>query len=164
MCKISLVFKMAVTALIYGVIITSCGSSGSRSVDSIIKDNDTIVEQNTVPIKLEPLKNETLRLKGKDPFGSVIELKGEHIIVDSLILKPSSIQLEIKDNFMVVKSRGSYGVFMILSLPDFRLIKEFGNYGPGPDEFISPSLCRNTQSDILATVVDINGKVFDVFA
>jgi hypothetical protein len=44
------------------------------------------------------------------------------------------------------------------------LLKTFGRVGPGPDEFsFFPNLCRNTEPDILATVVNaINGKIFDV--
>jgi len=153
---------MITTALICGMIFTGCGSGGNRAIDGMARDNDTITEPNITPIKLEPLKNETLRLRGRDPFGGIIELKGEHITHNSLILNPSSIQMIIKDNLMLVKSRGSRDVFMLLSLPNLQMIKSFGSYGPGPDEFFSPSLCKNTQPDILATVVDVSGKIFDV--
>jgi len=152
-----------ILALICGVVFSSCGSSGSRTTDSMMKDNDTIVELDKNSVKLEPLKNETLRLKGKDPFGGVIELKGEQIIVDSLILKPKEIEMVIKDNFMVVKSHVSYGLFMLLSFPELRLIKTFGTIGPGPDEFMFPSLCKNTQPNILATIMETtNGKIYDL--
>ena len=162
MYKTNLVFKGMIVALICGMTFTGCSGSGGKTTDSMMKDNDSIIESNIVYAKLEPLKDETLRLKGKDPFVDIIELKGEHIIVDSLILKPASIEMVIKDNYMIVKSRGSYGVFTLLSFPELRLIKSFGSYGPGPEEFTSPSLCKNTRPDIVATVVDINGKIFDI--
>jgi len=152
---------MITTALICGMMVTSCGSGGSRAIDSMARDNDSITEPIIIP-KLEPLKNETLRLRGRDPFGGIIELKGEHITHNSLILNPSEIKMIIKDNLMLVKSIGSRDVFMLLSLPDLQMIKSFGSFGRGPEDFILPQLCRNIQPDILATVVDVNGKIFDV--
>jgi len=124
--------------------------------------NDTIAEPNTVLVKLEPLKDETLRLKGKDPFGNVIELKGEQIIVDDLIFTPSEIKMVIKDNYLIIRTRNRDGAFSILSLPDLRLIKTFGRIGRGPDELLAPKLFRNTDPDILASIFDINGKIYDV--
>ena len=162
MCKNSLVFKMMIAALICKILFTGCGGSGSRTPDSMVKDNDSIIELNIIHIKLDPLKNETLRLKGRDPFGEIIELKGKHITNNSLILSPKEIEMVIKDNFMVLKSIGSKDLFMLLSLPDLLLIKSFGSFGPGPEEFMFPGLCRNTQPDVLATVVDVSGKIFDV--
>ena len=63
-----------------------------------------------------------MKLKGKDPFGKVIELEGEHIVVDSLIFKPTEIEMVIKDNLMIMKSRSIDGVFALLSLPNLQYI------------------------------------------
>ena len=145
------------------LILFSCSGSGGSKTGNIVNDNDSIAEQKVTPVKLEPLKDETLRLKGRDPFGEIIELKGEQIVNDSLIFKPREVEIVIKDNFMVMKNHSRDGLFILFSLPELRLIKTFGSIGPGPDEFMVPSLCGNTQPDILATVLELsNGKVYDV--
>ena len=68
MYKISLVLKVMVAALICGVMLTSCGGSGNKTTESKVEDNDTIISLKIEPVKLEPLIDETLKLKGKDPF------------------------------------------------------------------------------------------------
>jgi len=146
--------------LLIPIILFSCVGSGNRTADNLASENDTIVEQK---VKLEPLKDETLKLKGKDPFGKVIELIGEQIIIDSLILMPKEVEMVIKDNYMLMKSHGSGSVFMLFNLSERRLIKTFGSRGPGPDEFMFPSIFRNEESDILATILETtNGKLYDV--
>ena len=163
MYKNSLVLKVTVAALICGVAITSCGGSGNRTADNKVEDNDTIISLNIEPVKLEPLKDETLKLKGKDPFVDVIDLKGEQIIVDDLIFKPSEIEMVIKDSFMVMQSRTQDGMFALLSLPDLQYIKSFGIIGNGPDEFMFPHLCKNSDPNILATIIEsTNGKIYDI--
>ena len=152
-----------VASLTCGVVLTSCGGSGSKTTDNKIEDNDTIIVFNTESVKLEPLKEGTLRLKGKEPFEEVIDLEGEQIIVESLIFKPSEIEMVIKDNIMVMQSRSKDGVFALLSLPDLQYIKSFGIIGNGPDEFMFPHLCKNTEPNILATIVETtNGKIYDI--
>ena len=163
MHKNNLVLKVTVVALICGAAITSCGGSGSRTASSKIEDNDTIISLTLESEKLEPLKDETLKLKGKDLFEDVIDLKGEQIIVDDLIFKPSEIEMLIKDNIMVIKSRTQDGMFALLSLPDLQYLESFGIMGNGPDEFMFPHLCKNTESNILATIVETtNGKIYDI--
>ena len=163
MYKISLVFKVMVSTFIYGVVLISCGGSGSKTADSKIEDNDTIIDLNTESANLEPLKEGTLRLKGKEPFEEVIDLKGEQIIVDSLIFKPTEIEMVIKNNVMVMQSRSNDGMFALLRLPDLQYIKSFGIIGNGPDEFMFPHLCKNTEPNILATIVEsTNGKIYDI--
>ena len=159
----NLVLKF-IPVLICGVVFTtSCSGSGNRATNSILNDNDSTTELSTVPVKLEPLKDENLKLKGKDPFGNVIELKGEQIIVDNLIFTPNEIEMVIKDNYLVMKARCRDGLFTLLSLPDLQLINKFGNIGRGPDEFMFPNLCRNTEPGILATVVEAtNGNIYNV--
>jgi len=158
-----LLLKVMVASLTCGVVLTSCGGSGSKTTDNKIEDNDTIIVFNTESVKLEPLKEGTLRLKGKEPFEEVIDLEGEQIIVESLIFKPSEIEMVIKDNIMVMQSRSKDGVFALLSLPDLQYIKSFGIIGNGPDEFMFPHLCKNTEPNILATIVETtNGKIYDI--
>ena len=163
MLKISLVFKMTLAVLVCGVIFAGCSGSVGKTTNSEVEDNDTIIDQNIVSVKLEPLKDETLRLKGKNPFGEVIELKGEQVIVDTLIFKPSEIEMIIKDNLMIMQSRTKDGMFALFGLPNLQYIKSFGIIGNGPDEFMFPHLCKNTESGILATIVETtNGKIYDV--
>jgi catabolite regulation protein CreA len=163
MNKIKSTFKMTLSALICGMVFINCGGSGNKTADGKAENNDTIVALDIASVKLEPLKDETLRLKGKDPFGQVIELRGEQIVVDDLIFKPSEIEMVIKGNLMIMQSRSSDGMFALLSLPDLQYIKSFGKIGGGPDEFMYPHLCKNTEPDILATIVEsTNGKIYDV--
>ena len=163
MNKISLVLKVMVATLFFGLVLRSCGGSGNKTTNSKIEDNDTIIDLNTESVKLEPLKEGTLRLKGKEPFEEVIDLEGEQIIVESLIFKPTEIELVIKDNIMVMQSRNQDFVFTLLSLPDLHYIKSFGLIGNGPDEFMFPRLCKNTDPDVPATIVETtNGKIYDI--
>jgi len=155
--------KATVVALFCGAALIACGGSGGKATDSKLGDNDTIVNPNAERIKLEPLKEETLKLKGKDPFGDVIDLIGEQIVVDSLIFRPSEIEMEIKGNMMVMQSRSRNGMFALLSLPDFQYIKSVGLMGNGPNEFVFPHLCKNTNPNILATVVETtDGSIYDI--
>lgn len=161
--KNGLVFKMIIAALISVLLIyANCSGSVSRKSDSKVENSDTLIDQ-IVSVKLEPLKDETLKLKGKDPFGQVIELKGELTIVDELMFKPSEIEMVIKNSFMVMKSRTNDGVFALLTVPNLQLINTFGKLGQGPDEFMFPHLCEHFDPDILATVVETtNGRIYDI--
>ena len=165
MYKIRSLSQMTLTALICGVILAGCSGSEGKTSNSKVEENDTIVDLNIASVKLEPLKDETLRLKGKDPFGEIIELKGKQIIVDTLIFKPSEIEMIIKDNLMIMQCRTTDGMFVLLSLPDLQYIKSFGIIGNGPDEFMFPHLCKNIEQGILATIVETtNGKIYDVLS
>ena len=163
MYKNGLVFKMVVAAWISGMTYTSCGGSINSTSDVNVGNNDTLIDLTIASVKLEPLKDEILKLKGKNPFGEIIELKGELIVVDTLIFKPTEIEMVTKDNLMVMKSRSHDGVFALLSLPDLQLINTFGSMGQGPDEFMFPNLCKHVDSGILATVVEkTNGKIYNI--
>jgi hypothetical protein len=159
------VAKMKKNLFLFIIVFTvfSCGGSGNKTIENTAKNNDTIAELNTVPEKLTPLKDEDLKLKGKDPFGKIIELTGEHIVIDTLIFKVSEVEIIIKDNYLVMKNRSNEGIFMLFTLPDLQLIKTFGKIGQGPDEFSFPSLSKNTEYDVLATVVEsTNGKIYEI--
>ena len=128
--------------LLISIFLLSCGGSGNKTTDNTVSENDTISAE--LNIKLEPLKDEVLKLKRKDPFNAVIELKGEQFVVDSLIFQPAEIEMVIKDNLMVIRTRNRVGKFVLLSLPELQLIKSFGSIGLGPNELLVPKLCRNT--------------------
>lgn len=147
---------------IFALILFSCRGIGNKSTENMVK-NDTVTELNSVSVKLEPLKDENLKLKGKDIFGNVIELKGEQIVIDTPIFKPLGPKMIIKNNLLIMENRNNEGYFTLFELPDLRLIKQFGKIGQGPDEFMSPSMARNTNPDIPATVVEeTTGKIYDV--
>jgi hypothetical protein len=158
-----------------------CSSCGNRTSNSVT--NDTLVIEDSY--RLEPLKNETLMLKNKDPFGEIIELKGEQIIMDDIIFKPLESQMIIKNNFLLMQNRPrgvlainqtgeqrivpnnddpfTLGFFTIFRLPEMELVQTFGIIGNGPDEFMFPHLCKNAEPDVLATILESsNGKLYDV--
>jgi len=122
-------------------------------------DIDSFVKQDCQ--LLEPLVDETLRLKNRNPFGRIIELTGEHLEIDDLIFKPNETELVIKNNFLVMKNFANEP-FMLLELPDLRLLRTFGRRGQGPDEFSHKHICPHTNPNILATVVSNRGEIYDI--
>ena len=163
MYKKCLIIKMIVFAIMCGTVCAGCSGSVSKAVGGYVEDSDTLIDAPIQSVKLAPLKDETLKLKGKDPFGGTIELKGERTIVDTLIFKPTGIEMVIKDNFMVLQSRTFDGMFAVLKLPEFQLINTFGMIGNGPDEFMFPHLCLNVNPGILASALETtNGKIYDI--
>lgn len=118
------------------------------------------VEKNK-QVELEPLQDEIVKLKGKDPFGNVIELKGIQLIADTALFKVQETEMIVKDNLMLVKARNEGNTFMIFKLPGMQLMHSFGRVGRGPDEFNYPHLIRTTEQGMLAACLEMtNSKIY----
>ena len=159
--------KTFFSALIVALLFSSCGGNRNernRTSESIVENNDTVaVTQLPTPMQLEPLQDEVLRLRNRNPFTEITHLTGRHIYVEELIFRPSEVEMVIQDNFLVMKSRTPEEIFAIVSLPDFEPIKTFGRFGQGPNDFMFPHLFRNTNPNILASILETtNGVIHNI--
>lgn len=97
-----------------------------------------------------------------DCFGEIINLHGQHKKTTA-IFEVKGTQMLVKDSLLIVANRNSENVFMIFSLPDFRLIKSFGKIGRGPGEFLFPDLVPADNDDCLCYIYErINEHLFEL--
>ncbi len=134
----------------------SCNKNKIKEVKQINqsqKIRDLIDEQHISPlIEGEILLND-------DAFGDIIELKGESHPVER-IFKVIETEMLVKDSLLIVKNINEDYLFMVFSLPDFRYVKSFGRRGNGPGEFISPSIVKTSDTEIIFFIYDYNGKLY----
>jgi|GEM_PF-5599195 len=78
----------------------ACFCSCKNTTKQTQADNQTSdsIEMQEVIKQLPELVSEELFLKGKEPFGEVIELKGKQIIADTVIFKIMEAEGIIKDD------------------------------------------------------------------
>ncbi len=89
-----------------------------------------------------------------EAFGPLVELTGEVVETDA-IFTPKELDMLIKGDLMIMKTFSSTGIFKVLSLPDLKLLKEFGVKGKGPGEFLFPRLVWTDEPDKLCYIYDM---------
>ena len=123
--------------LIFILLPFSCNNSSKQSKTTI----NNIVENTE-------LKNETIHLSDED-FRETIELKGKAVNLPTNI-EIREPQMLIKDDYLIIVSPFvGNNLFKIFSLPDFKLISEFGRAGGGPNEFNTPDIVPTEEKDKL---------------
>jgi hypothetical protein len=95
---------------------------------------------------LSPIEAGEIFYKNKEPFGVTIDLIGEQLFDDSIVIKLRETEMLIKNNQLLVNNLQE-NPFMQFSLPDMQFLK-YGNgrVGQGPDEFNFPHLVPTTDS------------------
>jgi len=145
-------------ALLCTFVLTGCKAKNSeKEVTGEILPEEITEEQF---VAIPELTGEEVFLKDKNPFGDIIELKGEQIVADTVIFKVGEPGIVIKDNTLVMKTGHS---IMIFSLPDFKFLGYTGSWGRGPDEFIYPSVVPTDQEDLLCYMFEAtNQKLYSL--
>ncbi len=109
-----------------------------------------------VPHKQLPeLVAEELFLKGKEPFGDMIELKGKQVIADTVIFKINGAEGIVKENKLLLKTGRN---FLLFRLPDMIFEGFHGTWGNGPDEFNYPHIVPALNDDSLLCYLFENTK------
>ena len=137
-------FKLNVIVVILALVFSACNSNTNKTQksvqqDSINTDEIVFVERFPELVEGEIELNESC-------FGDIIELKGEQKTTNE-IFQVRETQLIVKDTFLIVANLNSGNMFMVFSLPEFKLIKSFGKLGKGPGEFQFPKLVP-TEGDV----------------
>ena len=86
-------------------------------------------------------------------FGEIIELSG-HQIITNQIIQIKGTQMVVKDSFLVVQNENYNNIFKVFRLPDYKLIKAFGEEGRGPGEFKIPSLVQTESPGLLCYIYE----------
>lgn len=142
-------------SLIYALLclgLVACGGKKTTEVESRETSvTDSIVEEKIV--ELPPLEEGEVFLKDMNPFGEAVELQGTHIVEpDTFIFKPSSPNMVIKDNLMIMQSRNA--PFYVFRYPEFTYIRTVGLRGNGPDEFMAPHVISSLNPAYLCYLFD----------
>ena len=113
----------------------SCKNTAKQT--SVETQTEDSVEVRITEKQLPELVAEELFLKGKEPFGEIIELKGKQIIADTVIFKIMGAEGIIKDNKLFLKTSRN---LLLFRLPDMVFEGFYGTWGNGPDEFNYPHI------------------------
>ena len=111
----------------------------------------TEVEIIEEPDTLPPLKVGEVSYKGDEPFGEIIELKGQHITGDTAIFKARSYM--VRDSILVMH-QGFYEPLKAFKFPELIYMQDLGNIGNGPGELLRPILVRTADTSALCYIMD----------
>lgn len=143
--------------LLLALLMGACKAEKKSQTSAATAATDSVVE---VAKPLPPLVAEDVFLKDKDPFGEVIELKGENIVPDSTIFRISGCHAFIKGNRMVMRNRTPEYTFMIWNYPELTLRKYAGKWGNGPGEFSSATLIATPDTSLLCYAYNANTDMY----
>lgn len=142
------------------IIVWNCGNprrNVSNSQDEIksVLDNQNQISK---PI-LAPLEAGEIHVTD-DAFGSTIDLTGKPLNIKEIT---RSVQMFVKDKYLVTRNERNDSVFMIFELPDLKCVAAFGTKGRGPDELSFPSIVETAEDSILFYIYEqTNEKVYKV--
>jgi len=148
---------------IFLLTITVIGLFSCRRSNSANHDIQTpTASPATLEVKKFPsLEPGVINLSEKD-FGELIELTGTPIQSD-VIFNPLEMEMIVKRNVLIMKSKVTNGMIKFLRLTDFTLINEVGNRGRGPGELQNPRLIATSEPDLLCYLYDTRvDKVFQI--
>jgi len=123
-----------------GVNLLSCGGRQKSAAGVQVQDSVIAQAMEKDIVSLAPLATGEVFLKDQEPFGEVVELKGQQIVEpDTFIFKTSEDRMLLcSDSILVQKNyRAPYFVF---HYPAMTYIKTVGVKGNGPDEFLLPEV------------------------
>jgi len=128
-------------------------SCGNRRTGVPASPSDTLSLQSKAKAPFQALEPGIFDVSDKD-FGDLIELKGTPVPITA-IFKPTELEMIVKGDLMIMKSRQNDKIIKFLSLPDFRIIKEMGTMGGGPGELQSPMLVETADPGLLCYLYDL---------
>lgn len=142
------------------MILTACNSNKNKTQKSV--QQDSIHTDKIVFVERFPELTEGEVKLDESCFGGIIELKGEQKITNE-IFQVRETQLIVKDTFLMVANLNSGNMFMVFSLPDFKLIRSFGKLGKGPGEYQFPKLVPAEGDECLCYVYEsANNHLFSL--
>lgn len=155
MSKSTIVFYILIFALF-----TACNSNKNKTQQTVQQDSTQSDE--IVFVEQFPELTEGEIELDESCFGDIVELKGEQKITNE-IFQVRETQLIVKDTFLMVANLNSGNMFMVFSLPDFKLIKSFGKLGKGPGEFQFPKLVPAEGDECLCYIYEsANNHLFSL--
>ena len=138
--------------LFFLVVCSACQSKKVEPVDEVAAI-DTVVQV----VSLPPLEAGEVFLKDKNPFGEIVELKGEHLAADTFIFKPKESQMLICGDKLIMKnlsfSQGE-AQFHVFQYPEMVHIESAGLYGNGVNEFLYPFIIPTSDTTLYAFVLE----------
>lgn len=153
----------SVCFVLLGVNLLSCGGRQKSAAGDGVQVQDSVIAQAMEKdiVSLAPLETGEVFLKDQDPFGEVIELKGQQIVEpDTFIFKTSEDRMLLcSDSILVQKNyRAPYFVF---HYPAMTYIKTVGVKGNGPDEFLIPEVVPSVDKEALCCLYErSNGRIY----
>lgn len=110
------------------------GSEGEVPADTLLVDMSEPER-----VQLSTIEAGDFLMKDETAFGEIVELKGENMISDTFIWKPSQAQIVVKGNKMIVSNndlQGSSRPFLLFEYPSLQFVRKVGTVGNGPNEFM----------------------------
>ena len=135
------------------LLFNACNSKSTKN-ETTLQESDTLTESSAVakPEKFPELTPGEVEL-ANDCFGDIIELTGQQKITNE-IFEVREAQMLVKDSFLIMTNISGENLFLIFSLPDFKLVKSFGKMGRGPDEFQFPRLIPADTDDCICYIYE----------
>ncbi|MBN2635719.1 MAG: hypothetical protein JXR61_05570 [Prolixibacteraceae bacterium] len=149
---ISLAFPFTFLIILF---LYSCNHKANQSVNETggqVKPKDSQTIETKSVQKFPDLIPGEVELTD-DCFGDIIELQGQQKTTD-VIFEVRETQMLVKDSLLIVASPNGESIFMVFTLPDFKLIKSLGKMGRGPGEFQYPSLVPAENDDCLCYIYE----------
>ncbi|WP_303921306.1 BF3164 family lipoprotein [Draconibacterium sediminis] len=142
------------------IAVTACNPKSAENTKSQIP-NDTL------SVEAEPVREFQKLIPGEielndDCFGEVIELDGLQKNTNA-IFEVKETQILVKDSLLIMANLNNGNMFLIFSLPNFRLVKSLGKMGRGPGEFQFPKLVPSENSENLCYIYEqANNHLFSL--
>lgn len=93
---------------------------------------------------------------GFDDFKEVIELKGEKLHLEDLLMDP--LEIILSDSLLFIKNNKANPAVDVISLNSGKTITKFCNVGKGPGELVSPFCIQYIEDEKKFMVQDFQGK------
>ncbi len=132
-------------------ILFSCKQVEKKNTEQTPEQYSHIIDSCKVET-LSPLSEGEVSITAND-FGEIIELQGTTQPIDQFF-KVKETEMIALDSLLIVKNLGNPEVFMVFSIPDYKLIKSFGELGKGPGEFQFPSLVKDESGEFLCFIYE----------
>ena len=154
--KISKVFQVAFLLIVF----TGCNPKSAKNTESV-SSSDTLFAETATVREFQNLIPGEIELN-EDCFGDVIALEGLQKNTNA-IFEVRETQMLVKDSLLIMANLNSGNMFLIFSLPNFRLVKSLGKMGRGPGEFQYPKLVPSENSENLCYIYEqANNHLFSL--
>ena len=108
----------------------SCQFHAKSSEGEVLVDTLSVDMSEPERVQLSPIEAGDFLMKDETAFGEIVELKGENMISDTFIWKPSQAQIVVKGNKMIVSNndlQGSSRPFLLFEYPNLQFVRKVRN-------------------------------------
>jgi hypothetical protein len=95
-------------------------------------------------------------MNDKEAFGKIIELKGRHLLTDSM-MDPRIRGMLLKEDKLIFQYDNDPPL-VIYQFPDMKYITKKGYRGNGPDEFVYPSLVPTSDPNLICYIYETTNQ------